>query len=129
MLVQTITYNFIGGTAAQMNKVNVVCQEWMKYANINFTQVSSGGQMRISFNPRGGSWSYIGSGLSVAASDAATMNLSVLDADEATSTQRERGLILHEFGHALGMLHEHRSPARGGKLTLNDPRESSLPAK
>ena len=26
----------------------------------------------------------------------------------------DRGTILHEFGHALGLIHEHQSPASGG---------------
>lgn len=32
----------------------------------------------------------------------------------------EKGTILHEFGHALGLLHELQSPARTNVLTLNE---------
>jgi hypothetical protein len=48
------------------------------------------------------------------------MNLGWLDAGFADATTKERGTILHEFGHALGLLHEHQSPARGNSLHLDE---------
>jgi hypothetical protein len=33
-------------------------------------------------------------------------------ADDLSEAQA-RGLVLHEFGHALGLVHEHQSPAAG----------------
>lgn len=47
------------------------------------------------------------------------MNFGWVGGDDSYVTAKERGVILHEFGHALGMLHEHESPARGGVLTLD----------
>lgn len=38
----------------------------------------------------------------------------------AQNAAENRGTILHEVGHALGLKHEHQSPARGGTLTLNE---------
>ena len=36
-----------------------------------------------------------------------------LDINDSTSEEEFARSILHEFGHALGMLHEHQSPANG----------------
>ncbi len=93
-------------------------QEWMNYAKINLTRVTSGGNIRITFNTWDGSWSYVGVQARSISSSAATMNFGWVNST-STTTLDERGVILHEFGHALGMLHEHQSPARGGTLTLN----------
>jgi len=38
----------------------------------------------------------------------------------ATLTEDDRSVILHEFGHAIGYLHEHQSSRRGEKLTLDE---------
>ena len=47
------------------------------------------------------------------------MNLGWLDdTPVANTTANERGVILHEFGHVLGLVHEHQSPVRGGKIHL-----------
>ena len=58
------------------------------------------------------------------------MNLGWLDGSSDTITDNERGVILHEFGHAIGLLHEHQSPLRSDKITLKEGgsrRTSSLP--
>jgi hypothetical protein len=48
------------------------------------------------------------------------MNLGWVDGHSSRLTREERAVILHEFGHALGLLHEHQSPAHGGR-TVKDP--------
>ena len=48
------------------------------------------------------------------------MNLGWIDDTSVKIAANERGTILHEFGHALGLMHEHQSPARGGTLTLDE---------
>ena len=48
------------------------------------------------------------------------MNLGWIDDTSIKIAANERGTILHEFGHALGLMHEHQSPARGGTLTLDE---------
>ncbi len=53
-----------------------------------------------------------------------TMNLGWVT-NEASTSDKERGTILHEFGHALGLLHEHQSPAREDAIVLNDDCEFS----
>jgi hypothetical protein len=53
-------------------------------------------------------------------SDMATMNLSLVDKVADVAVDEEKGTILHEFGHALGLEHEMNSPMRAGTVTLNE---------
>jgi len=46
-----------------------------------------------------------------------TMNLGNVGREEYMSDE-ECGSILHEFGHAIGFLHEHQSIRRDEKITL-----------
>jgi hypothetical protein len=56
--------------------------------------------IRIDFNPDIGCWSLIGTDCLNISSNEATMNFAWFDV----------ATIIHEFGHALGMIHEHQSP-------------------
>ena len=58
---QTLKIGFTGGTAAQRKFVTDAFAEWSKYANLNFAYPSSGPyDCRVTFEPSGGSWSYVG---------------------------------------------------------------------
>ena len=112
----------------QQNKVRRVVTEWQKYANITFNYVEGPNptpNIRISFNPNGGSWSFVGKDVQSIDIDKATMNLGWVSGDSAEISDEENGVILHEFGHTLGMLHEHQSPLRGDKITLKESGSSS----
>jgi len=76
---------------------------WSQHCDIRFerSNISFRSDIRIGFDSDDGAWSYIGTDCS---SKWKTMNLGFID----------RGTVLHEFGHALGLIHEHQSPARGG---------------
>jgi len=103
------------------NKVKNTISEWSNYANISFSFVQEGTpQIRIAFDANGGSWSFVGKENNSIASDKPTMNLGWLDGSSDTITADEHGVILHEFGHAIGLLHEHQSPLRGDKITLKE---------
>ncbi|KAF8068844.1 hypothetical protein FPV67DRAFT_1668901 [Lyophyllum atratum] len=115
----TITYSFFGGTKNQHDAVNAVIPEWMLYANLNLQGLADNNKtakVRIAFDPNAGSWSSVGKG-ALQIKDGITMNLGWID-DSATISDNDRGTILHEWGHALGLMHEHQSRARDGTLTL-----------
>ncbi|KAH8817664.1 hypothetical protein DL96DRAFT_393469 [Flagelloscypha sp. PMI_526] len=124
-----LTYAFLGGTAAQQKKVNDTIPEWSKYANVTFKLLDSSvvntATIRINFlktdpatGKPSGTWSYVGTKVQGIAAPKPTMNFSFIGTS-STLTDTERSTILHEFGHTLGMMHEHQSPARGGTLTLD----------
>ena len=74
--------------------------------------------IRIGFEP-GASWSAVGSGADKLDKTKPTLNLGWLN-DNEKPTPEDRSTILHEFGHALGMMHEHQSPARGEYIHLKE---------
>ncbi|KDR77738.1 hypothetical protein GALMADRAFT_1326624 [Galerina marginata CBS 339.88] len=109
------------GTADQHAKVEATIKEWERYAHVSFVSADVAvATMRISFVPADGNWSMVGpQHVAMAGADEETMNLGGLNAAGALASDYERHIILHEFGHTLGLLHEHQSPAREGVITLD----------
>ena len=103
----TIKVSLNGSTAAIRAKVIQFAKEWEKYANIKFNFVTNDNtaKIRVSFVSGDGSWSYIGKSTP---SSGATMNYGWLTATTADSEYSR--VVIHEFGHALGMIHEHQHP-------------------
>lgn len=98
---QTLRVKFLSGTNSQKEFVKKTCVEWCLYANLKFEFVESGqSDIRITFDESDGAWSYIGTDCSDIPQNQPTMNLGWLD----------KGVVLHEFGHALGAVHEHQNP-------------------
>ena len=100
----TIEISFRGGTKAQRDLVKSVAPEWCEFANLDlrFTD-NPAAAIRVSFQPDDGAWSYIGLDNLEVPVDAATMNLGWQD----------KAVILHEFGHMIGLAHEHQNPEGG----------------
>ncbi len=83
--------------------VNTLVQPVVPTLTLKF--ISNGqGDIRIRFSQGGPSESEVGTGCKVSTADF-TMTFGWLDV----------GTIIHEFTHALGMLHEHQNPAGGIK--------------
>ena len=78
---------------------------WSQHCAIQFHRVfdAQKSDIRIDFK-NSGSWSYIGTDSMYIPKESQTMNLGHID----------RAGVLHEFGHALGLIHEHQSPFEGG---------------
>ena len=111
----TITVGFLDGDAAVRERVRSACQEWIApgMANLAFSFVNDASRalVRISFLAKG-SWSTIGTTCRQVTDKAApTMNYGWLT--PASTDDELRRVVLHEFGHMLGLIHEHQNPQGG----------------
>ena len=100
---------FMDGNPQVQAKVEQVAKTWEQFANIEFhfgTDPES--EIRVSFTP-GGSWSYMGTDAKTRPINEPTLSLGWLTRD-TPDVEYDR-VVLHEFGHALGCIHEHQSPA------------------
>lgn len=95
-------------TEEQKTMVKKGILEWSPYTNLHFKFVNSDdGDIRISGNSGSGSWSAIGTRALAWKPSEPTMSI-----DFANTEETVRADVLHEFGHALGLMHEHLHPQR-----------------
>lgn len=107
-----ITVSFLDGVPSVQQKVIQYAQEWTKpgLANLtlDFRKNTTDTMIRISFR-YAGSWSVLGKTcLRITDKTQPTMNYGWLT--PASSEDEVRRVVLHEFGHALGLIHEHQNP-------------------
>ncbi len=105
---RTLRVSFLDGEPEVHQKVEHYARQWNPYANIGFEFGEfDDADIRISFlHP--GSWSYIGVDARAIDPPEPTMNYGWLYPE--TADDEYRRVVLHEFGHALGAIHEHSSP-------------------
>jgi serralysin len=106
-----LSVSMTGGSAFVRSKVRQWADEWSKYGNIRFSWVDRDGIIRITFDLGHGSWSMVGRDALWAPFGVHTMNYGWLE-DSTRDAEFER-VVMHEFGHALGLIHEHQSPTAG----------------
>jgi hypothetical protein len=106
----TLRVRFMGGTAAEQGVAREQAGWWTRVANlkIEFNNASDA-EIRIAFDSNDGAWSYVGTDCRGIPLNEPTMNLGFLDG----------GTAAHEFGHAIGLAHEHQNPAGG--IQWNEP--------
>jgi len=106
----TLRVRFLGGTANEQATAREQAGWWGQVANLKFDfNNANNAEIRIAFDSNNGAWSYVGTDCRNIPLDQPTMNLGFLDG----------GTAAHEFGHAIGLAHEHQNP-RGG-IQWNEP--------
>jgi len=109
-----ISVTFLSGSDALKARVRAVAEEWVgdDMANLSFRWVDDDrADIRIDFVQGDGSWSYLGTVCRQIPSPEATMNYGWLT--DESSDEEVREVVLHEFGHAVGLIHEHQNPEAG----------------
>lgn len=108
----TLRCRFLDGTPKMRKKVRTLAKEWEKHANVKLKFVAKApAEVRISFYADDGSWSAVGRDALNAGYfplHQPTMNFGWVRDD--SDPVEDRAVILHEFGHALGCIHEHQAP-------------------
>ena len=113
------------------SRIKAVAQLWSDAAlgGINFdwsNQMTYDADVRISLTPDGTFWSLVGTDSRLSGSNLVTMNLGFNNSLYYSSSDTSQfyvrelhRLVLHEFGHALGFIHEHLSPK--SQIKFNEP--------
>jgi serralysin len=104
-----ISVSFVGGSERVREGVRHYARIWEQHADISFDFLDAGiGKIRIGFDREKGSKSYVGVDALHIPLDRTTMNYSWLE--DNSSDEIFSSVVLHEFGHALGCIHEHQHP-------------------
>ena len=100
---KTITVKFIHRNPYLEKKIIHFANEWSEYANIKFNFIENGNaEIRISLRPDGSSWSKLGT-----YANSPTIHFGWFN--NFTPDEEIKRTTLHEFGHAIGAIHEHQT--------------------
>lgn len=102
---------FLGGDPPIQRRIAACALEWCRHGSIELRfDNAPDAQLRVGFIP-GASWSLLGADAlhPSIGPDEPTINFGWLTS--AVPNDEFTAVVLHEFGHALGLIHEHQSPA------------------
>jgi hypothetical protein len=103
--------SFLDGDPAVQGRIPRFAEVWSEVANITFDfGTDPNAEIRVSFEDSG-SWSWIGTQCLAIPANEPTMNYGWLT--PATGDDEYSRVVTHEFGHALGCIHEHQNPVAG----------------
>lgn len=115
----TINIGFLEGDGKLRERVMAAARLWISEGGANVTLAflthasadPKTADVRVAFAAGRGSWSMLGTECRGVARDKPTMNFGWIDGD--SSDDDVISVVLHEFGHALGLIHEHQNPRQG----------------
>lgn len=111
---KTLRVSFLNSPAGLADLVMEYARDWSRVCGIRFDAVSDRNKahIRVQFNIVGGHWSQIGTwARDIKNLNEPTMNLGFgRRADFERNETYGKWVIRHEFGHALGCIHEHNRP-------------------
>jgi hypothetical protein len=93
-----------GTPRALRDRVMLHANAWQDHCNKEFVESSDQPDIRVAFGP-GGYYSYLGNQCRGIPQNQHTMNLEGFNSK--SSEEEYRRVVRHEFGHALGCVHEH----------------------
>jgi hypothetical protein len=108
---------YLGGDPWRWSTVETYASQWAQHANLSFVFGSrdEDPEIRIAFE-RGRDESWVGKEALKVSPAESTMNLGSVDVEQPE--RQRRAAILHEFGHALGCIHEHQT--EGARIPWNE---------
>lgn len=110
---QRLRIRFLDGEAALHKKVETEARKWLEFANLEFEFGNfADAEIRVTFQGRGYR-SLVGTDAKKRADPLPTMTLGGFTV--TTDPVLLRRVVIHEFGHAIGCVHEQASP------TINIP--------
>lgn len=108
---------FMDGTDKQKKWVEQVItthlQPLMKNIQFVWNTPPNESEIRVSFALKDQAWSLVGKDALDIPKNEPTMNLGWVDNDEEYDDEHYKNtgqVVMHEFGHAIGMIHEHQNP-------------------
>lgn len=106
---RTLRVRFLNGDSTLRARVFGKALEWTRHANVRLRESDDRrAEIRVRFTSDGASWSFLGTDAGRVSPNSHTMQFGWLT--PRSSDEEISRVVLHEFGHALGLIHEHQSP-------------------